>query len=61
MARDVPFDEEVAERDQETQESLADVRPLADVEEMRARWAADFDRRRTAPVRFGVRPNWLRW
>jgi len=42
MTRDVPFDEEVAERDPETQESFADVRPLGEVEAMRVRWAALF-------------------
>jgi hypothetical protein len=41
--RYVPFDEEVAERDPEAQESFADVRPLAEVEAMRARWAQQFD------------------
>ena len=60
MTRDVPFDEEVAERDQEVQENLADVRPLGEVEAMRTRWAADFEQRAPAPRQFVVRPNWLR-
>jgi hypothetical protein len=43
MTRDIPFDEEVAERDQEDKECFADVRPLQALEEARARWAALFD------------------
>ena len=43
MTRDVQFDEEVAERDPEVQESLTDVRPMTEVEAMRARWARHFD------------------
>ena len=43
MTRDVPFDEEVVERNPQVQESLADVRPLGEVEAMRARWASLFD------------------
>ena len=43
MTRDISFDEEVAECGPEAQESFADVRPLGEVEAMRARWAMQMD------------------
>ncbi len=41
--RYIPVDEEFPERDQATQDSLGGVRPLAELEEGRARWARRFD------------------
>jgi hypothetical protein len=43
MPRDIPFDEEVAERDPEDQECFADVRPLEDLQRRRRNWAMLLD------------------
>lgn len=45
MTRDIPFDEEVAERGPEAQESFADVRPLDELEAAVLKWRDDMDRR----------------
>ncbi|HEY8380289.1 MAG TPA: hypothetical protein VIK91_27575 [Nannocystis sp.] len=43
--RDISVDEECPERSPEHREAFGDARPLAEVEDARRRWAADFDRR----------------
>jgi len=49
VTRDIPFDEEVAERDPEVQESFADVRPLSEMEARVARWRDRFGMNCTCP------------
>lgn len=44
-ARDFTFDDEVPERPAADRANFADIRPLADLEARRQRWAREFDQR----------------
>jgi hypothetical protein len=46
MSRDIPFDEHTPEAPAHVRENFADLRPLAEVEAMRQRWADNLDRAR---------------
>jgi hypothetical protein len=52
MTRDIPFDEHTPEAPAHVRENFADIRPLAEVESMRRRWA---DRLREAEERAAER------
>jgi hypothetical protein len=44
--RDIPFDEHTPEAPAHVRENFADLRPLAEVEAMRRKWADNLDRAR---------------